>query len=205
MVLTVPAIGVDFFHTLDFFGSIPCKQDSDNSVDPSGVYDLKAYIRKGKLAGGLPFSLETATSGMCFKRQYLEKLLPMAEAIRITSDDYLKYVALGMSAGYISLNNLALQRIHDNNAYTLRPDRKNLKVKIQLLTGYYIKKNFPELTAFANNLISLGIALHWWGNQDNLENQDLIQNSLSQLSPLEQSRIYIKALYYRHIYYRLKR
>lgn len=192
------------FHSLLFFDELNSSIDSEPSVDLSGVYDLRPHIKKGKLDGVLPFNLSIATSGMCFKRSFLGSILPMPEAIKITSDDYLKYISLGKSLGIIELRNLSLQRIHSDNAYTKRTDRKSIKTKTQILTAYYIKENFPELSNFSNNLLSLGIALYWWDKEPEAEIQKTILRYLSKAKYAEKIWIYLKAVYYRNIYYLFK-
>ncbi|MEA5449342.1 glycosyltransferase [Leptolyngbya sp. CCNP1308] len=192
------------FHSLLFFAESNSLNDSEPSPNFSGFYDLRSSMKKGRLDGALPFDLSIATSGMCFKRDFLRRILPMPEAIKITSDDYLKYVTLGKSVGIIELSNLSLQRIHGNNAYTNRTDQGSVKSKTQILTAYYIKKNFPELSSFSNNLLSLGIALYWWNKKTEPEIQEIVLRYLNKISNTEKVWIYIKAIYYRYIYYLFK-
>jgi glycosyltransferase involved in cell wall biosynthesis len=187
-----------YFHNLLLF-----RRDSELDLGnvgkqdkPYEIYDLREPMKRGKLKGYLPKEIDIATSGMCFKRDILQKILPMPEAIRITSDDYIKYVALGTSPGFIDLRTLALQRIHDNNAYTLRPNKVKLKTKIEVLTAYCIRKNFPELLKFTNNLFALNMNNYWKYLRNDTEYQKLIENYLALTSMLEKPEIYIRALYH---------
>ena len=60
----------------------------------------------------------------------------MPEIIRITSDGYIKVVALGVAEGFLASEELSLQRIHNNNAYTRRQvGRKPIMGLTGLLTG----------------------------------------------------------------------
>lgn len=123
----------------------------------AGVYDLRSRIAQGKLSGYMPIPM--VTSGLCFRRSLLQQLLPMPEVIRITSDDYLKYGALGLAPGYVLLENLATQRLHGNNAYTARDDRRPLRGQIHLLTAYWLDHNFPRFGCFTDKLFAVGLYL----------------------------------------------
>ena len=72
----------------------------------------------------------------------------MDKKIRITSDDYIKYAALGISKGFISFQPLAKQRIHGNNAYTGKKEVGTLRGLIQVLTAANLKEKFPELSKY---------------------------------------------------------
>ena len=193
-----PEIGW-YFHELQFFGENIEQSHPEKTPDYSGIYDLQPCMENGKLRGCLPFEVDTATSGISFSRSLLEKILPMPEVIRITSDDYVKYAALGSSTGFISFQSLALQRIHGNNAYTARSNVGYLKAKIQFLTANSLRKNFPKLSKFSNNLVAMGISISWWlkGVEDEL--QELLKDYLSTTTLRETIEIYIKAGYYRFV------
>jgi len=163
----------------------------------SGKYDLTTSIRDGKLKGRMPFD-GTATSGICFRRSFLALILPMPEAIHITlHDDYIKYVAMGLDSGYILLQELAMQRLHDNNAATLRDDKQKLKAYIQLLTAYWMKENFLVMSKFSNNLLALGLSQSWQVDGVKLEHQELVHQYLAKVTFLEKLEILLRAVYYR--------
>lgn len=161
----------------------------------SGVYDVTDSMKRGKLKGKIPFE-GTATSGVCLTRSLSQKLFPMPEEIRITSDDYIKYAALGTSPGYVLLKELSVQRIHANNAYTLRTGNraKALKAKIHLLTAYWLKTNIPPIRKFANNLFATGINDY---QHFDPENQEIVNNYLSTLTFSEKIEINLRSFYYR--------
>ncbi|MBD2319195.1 glycosyltransferase [Phormidium tenue] len=190
------------FHNLELFGdAIPINpaETDINAPNFSSIYNLMSSMRRGKLSNTLPFKLNTATSAMSFRRSLLEKILPMNQNIRITSDDYIKYAALGISKGFISFQPLAKQRIHGNNAYTGNTKVGILKGLIQILTAANLKEKFPELSKFANNLAALAITIFWWLGDDKYEMEKLINNYLAKTTLPEKLQIYSKAIYYRHI------
>src|SRR6201999_2285931 len=101
--------------------------------------------RKSTAAGKPPF-LPTATSGLSFRRETLEAILPMSDLIRITSDNYIKFVALGLTRGWMEVQELSLQRIHSDNAYTnRRAGKRRVFGRTGLLTGICLHERFPLL------------------------------------------------------------
>lgn len=158
----------------------------------SGKWDYRSHIEQGKKLRYIP----TTTSGLCFNRSLLEIILPMPEAIRITSDNYIKFIALAHSQGFFLNKDLTIQRIHNNNAYTLlKKDRQKLKAKIFILTAYWMRLKFPSLSKFANGLFVTGISLYWQSKSIEVECQELIRNYLSSLGLLERLKIQSKAFY----------
>jgi glycosyltransferase involved in cell wall biosynthesis len=187
-----------FFHRLEFFGNSQEKllQNSKN-LKSSDRYDLREKIISGKLRGSMP-SINLATSAMCFRRSLLETILPMPEEIRITSDDYIKYIALGTSPGYISTDILSSQRIHNNNAYTARSDsrKQRISAKINILTAYWMKYNFPEIMSkFADNIFAMAVGLYWVYGDIETDCETRIQKYFSTLSFKEKLKIFTRASY----------
>ncbi|NER50667.1 MAG: glycosyltransferase [Symploca sp. SIO1A3] len=183
------------FHSLEFFSTTIQKISQRTTKGTSGKYDLTYHLQRGKIRNKIP-EFNLATSGMCFNRALLGQILPMPEVIRITSDDYIKYIALGVSPGFILLEDLALQRIHDNNAYTFRSDKQQLKAKIHTLTAYWMKINFPSLSKFTNNLLATGMKIYWNSGGIEVEGHKLIKSYLSSATLLEKFKIYTRVFYY---------
>jgi glycosyltransferase involved in cell wall biosynthesis len=112
---------------------------------PEGVYDRRNTFRKGRFNFWAP-----ATSGLCFRRKVLERILPMpvAEGI-LMSDKYIKELAVGLAKGYLSNQFLGYQRVHQNNLYTKKGHQKTV-IKISIHFAYWVRENFPEFTERAN-------------------------------------------------------
>ena len=144
------------FHPLAFFGDRTTEPTAGQF--PAGVdIDVRAEMRRGKLRLTAP-----ATSGLTFRRPLLAKLLPMPTEIRITSDNYLKFASLGTSPGVLMRTELAQQRIHASNAYTLRWGASSLRGEIAMMTAVYLRTQFPNLRRFANGLFARGASRHVW-------------------------------------------
>ncbi len=122
-----------------------------------GLWDARPIIAEGET----PF-IPTATSGLSFRRSTLALMLPMPDNIRITSDGYLKLVALGLVEGWMASEELSLQRIHPNNAYTHRKvGRKHIKGLTGILTGICLYERFPAFRRLGATLFSRGLGLCW--------------------------------------------
>jgi glycosyltransferase involved in cell wall biosynthesis len=179
-----------------FFHQIEIAQEGqilDQSVNPhaAGECDLRHAIHSGNLRGKLPFE-HLVTSGLCFQRSLLEKILPMPEEIRITSDDYLKYAAFSLSSGLMLNQVLAQQNIHGENAYTFKPNNTHLKIKTLILTAYWMKQNFPISAKFSDRLLALSLAIRRkWGHQ--FECQTQVDRYLSASTGWERWEIYCRA------------
>jgi glycosyltransferase involved in cell wall biosynthesis len=118
----------------------------------TGDYDLRSASRAGKVRLSPP-----STSGLSFTRALLERIMPMPESITITSDNYIKYAALALAPGYCDTEQLALQRLHGSNAYTLKRD-DSLKAAILLKTAVGLRAHFPCLRVACNRMYAEGLA-----------------------------------------------
>lgn len=183
------------FHPLKLVDANFTNINSQVYPNKSGIYDVTSHIMRGKLKGKLPLK-SIATSGICFNRSLLEKILPMPEKIRITSDDYIKYAALGISKGFILMKELAYQRIHDNNAYTFRSDKKQLTSEVAILTAYYLKAKFPYLSVFVNKIFAYGIATYSDMGGNNIHLQKIIHEYIYTLPLVEKIKVSIRAKLY---------
>lgn len=166
-----------------------------NQINSSFEHDFRADIQWGKLKHKFPF--RTATSGMCFRRSLLQSILPVPEIIKITSDRYLQIMALVSSKGFTLGKELAHQRIHGNNAYTLKEeDKHRLAAKISILTAFWVKHKQPSLFRFTNNEFGMGLGLYWCAGGVEAECRELVEKYLSSVTLLERFIINLKALYY---------
>ncbi|MFN6571200.1 glycosyltransferase family 2 protein [Dendronalium sp. ChiSLP03b] len=147
--------------------------------------DFRGRIRIGKIPPALPPS-----SGLSFRKSLLEKILPMPTTRQVSASDYyIKFLAVALGKGFTLSENLAHQRIHDNNAATLRKDRQHIKAREYLLTGKWIKQEFPQFKKFANKLFAVGIFFNKNAKTNDYENNEIIQNYLKNTSIYEKINI----------------
>lgn len=165
-------------------------------VGLSAEYDFREPLKRGKLNNYLPPSGLPATSAFCFRRSLLEKMLPMPE-IPILSDNYLKFLALALTPGYVINRFLSIQRIHQNNAYTDRNDRFKTTARIEILTAYWMRHYFPEaIWTFSNNCFANGIAASWKSGGLVGDSRDWIDKYLASTPWRDRLTIYLKSVYY---------
>lgn len=188
------------FHPLKLFSNDTGSEIKDPSLPTkaerkSGIYDVRANIIQGYLKDLIPCL--PATSGICFRRSLLSQILPMPEAEGVSiSDSYIKYIALALSPGFCLLEQIGLQRIHQHNIHTLKSPKADLSVKLQVLTAYWMKTNFPILHKYTDTMIAFGFALAWHAKlKDEICNY-YINAYLSSISPLDIAKIYARAIYY---------
>lgn len=86
--------------------SAPLKNFTD------GFHDHRDAVLRGRLPITTP-----ATSALSWRRTFLERLLPLPEAVR-SQDNYLKFLTLGLAPGVVIAEAMAIQGIHESNAYT---------------------------------------------------------------------------------------
>ncbi|WP_414544542.1 glycosyltransferase family 2 protein [Nostoc sp. CCY0012] len=154
--------------------------------------DFRQMVNSGKLPYHLP-----PCSGLCFKRELLEKILPMPCPKKVTNNDYyVKYMSVALSKGFILNDDLTLQKIHNNNAATLRQDRHEQKSRKYIYTAMWVKQEFPKFCKLANKLMAIGLDFNRKDGNKNDENNQLIQNYMNSISLAEKIEINFIALYY---------
>jgi glycosyltransferase involved in cell wall biosynthesis len=158
---------------------------------PSSPIDLcKAIVERGEKP---PFA--PPTSGLCFRRAVLGRVLPMPEAESVElNDNYIKFAVTSFSKGFYLNQELSTMGIHGNNLYTDRNDKKILQSRVDMLTAYWLKKNFPLLAKFTNRLFRTGLANYWRCKQIDNKCEVTIKNYLSMTPILEKTEIMLVAL-----------
>ncbi|BAY13953.1 glycosyltransferase family 2 protein [Calothrix sp. NIES-2098] len=189
------------FHMLQFVDAdmkTPVNDRYDNR-DSGFVYncDVTQDMRRGGIRGKLPFAIP-ATSGICFTRTLLQKILPMPEAEGVLlNDSYLQFTALGLSKGFYLAKKLSLQRVHGDNIFTHRTDTKKILIaNIHCLTSYWIRTNFPFLSKFTDKLFASGLSAYWHTKKSETKIDMTVDKYLSSTTALQQLWIKTRALYY---------
>jgi glycosyltransferase involved in cell wall biosynthesis len=158
-----------------------------------GKYDARASSAAGKQ----PIVL-TASSGLSFRRETLGRILPMPETIRITSDNYIKHVALALAEGWMVPEELSWQRIHGSNAYTKRPlGKERLVGRTQLLTGIFLHARHPTLHRLGRKIFCRGLGRLWASGGMDPECRELMESFLYPLALPAKSEVFMRAVYWR--------
>jgi len=158
---------------------------------PSSVIDYRSQVARGKLGSFTP-----ATSGLCFTRQLLLQILPMPEWEGVAADRYINPAALALSKGYFLSKELAVLRIHNDNAYTFRIDNRRRLARDLVLAARWFSVNFKILRNVAKNFMGMGIGLYWLtGGVDHNYKKD-IDYYLCSTSLREKVEIHVRAIYH---------
>lgn len=176
-----------------------CQEIANNNSDlgSSGRYDLRPYIIKGKLNGHFASFGIPATSGLCFRRSLLSEILPMPETETINlSDSYIKYLALAESPGFALAKQLSIQRIHNNNAYTMCCNQKEKAAIISITTAYWMHIKLPIISNFTDNTLAMGLGLYRQVGEINKKYKTIVNQYLKQTSLIRILKIYLKSFYY---------
>jgi CTP:molybdopterin cytidylyltransferase MocA len=165
-------------------------------ADVVAIHDLTDRMQRGKLAEPFAFSIP-ATSAMCFSRSLLQQILPMpvGEGISL-NDSYVKFVALGLGPGAALNQAIAVQRIHANNAFTLKSNPLQV-ARIHVLLSYWMRQNFPHLTQFTNNLFATGVDLYRQVGPIAADDQQLINRYADALPWFHRIPVTMRILLYR--------
>jgi glycosyltransferase involved in cell wall biosynthesis len=127
----------------------PIAASPDHGFFEDQVLDLRELIRQGQELPYLP-----PTSALCFRRSLLQQILPMPEALRISSDNFLCLSSAFLSKGYLYGQPLSQYRIHGKNLYAQRQDTGFLHGETNIRTSYYLRQRFPETAPFTNRRFS---------------------------------------------------
>jgi hypothetical protein len=152
---------------------------------------------RGMIATGTAPYVPTATSGLSFRRSKLALILPMPEIIRITSDCYLKFVALGLAEGWLVSQELTLQRIHGKNAYTRQQVGRISSMGLTgLLTGACLYEQVPTLRRLAIATFSCALGTCWMADTSEFDYRRLSGSFLRRVTPRIRAEILLGASYH---------
>jgi glycosyltransferase involved in cell wall biosynthesis len=133
--------------------------DGQTCVTPPIADRMLIDHRSAALRGRLPGPPGPVTSGMSLSKRLLGDILPIAEEIRITADNYLKFLAAALSPGVYLRDALAVQRLHGDNLYTMGRDRI-VEARIHLLIADNMRLRQPALARLSNHIFARSFGLY---------------------------------------------
>src|SRR5215472_6651154 len=163
------------------------------SLDKPLFIDIRDGARRGKLPG----PPGPVTSGIVMSRDLMSRILPLTEAIRITADNYLIFLASALSPGIYLEEALAVQRIHDANHYTLRPDRLLTEARIHLLIAAEMRRRHPELRRLSNHIFSRALATYHQADATDDTCRSTVMSYVRNASLVEWPDLFLRAAYHR--------
>ena len=121
----------------------------------------KIDAREEMLQGIFPRNIESASSGLSFRREVLARILPMPRAKSILlCDDYIKTACYALSPGIALDEELSLQRLHGNNLYTDTAIRdRRFTGHMNFLMGINLQRRFPECMKAWMKMLCRGCAI----------------------------------------------
>jgi len=142
----VRALGADeelgfCFHPLEILGPNEQPQFAPVTAHTWRPIDVRDAVRRGER---IPYRAP-ATSGLAFRRALLGRVLPMTTNLRISADNYMKLVALGISRGVVLPERLGAQRLHGANLYTGRPRYEAERARIAVEVAAAVRAAHPEI------------------------------------------------------------
>lgn len=123
----------------------------------AGSVDARESMRHGVF----PSNIESASSGLSFRRELMSRILPMPHAKSILlCDDYIKTACFALSPGLALDEELALQRLHGSNLYTDTMTRdRGATGQMSLLMGIHLQRRHDECLTAGMKLICRGCAI----------------------------------------------
>ena len=145
------------------FENLKLFRDSQSERSPRDqCFDAgKVDARQSMLEGIFPGNIESASSGLSFRRELLSHILPMPHAKSILlCDDYIKTASYALSPGIALDEELSLQRLHKNNLYTNTAVRdRRVTGQMILLTGIHLQRRFTECLVPGAKMLCRGFAI----------------------------------------------
>ena len=171
--------------------------DSKVSSDSEIAYveiDFREQIKAGQQPEFVP-----QTSALNFSRKILEKIFPIPEDQKTyVGDTYTAMSCVFLSKGCIVDKTLSVYRLHDSNAYSnieISKAQENF-AKLRIVTGYWLRTNFPTFSRYTDVLFSKGLACYWLTKNTDGRYDKFVKDYFSYLSALEKVLVSLRATYY---------
>jgi len=179
------------FHTLKLLDTNTGKELPRPDRGITRKIDFRPLMQQGKMPNFAP-----ATSGLCFTRELLAKVLPMPELEGTSADRFLKLAALAQAPGMYLDEPLVEQKIHGKNAFTLQGDKQRVGAKSLVFTGYWMRTRFPDLRKYANKMFGIGLGTYWKTGGVEPKYQYVVDDYKKLLSPVERFEVWARAFYH---------
>lgn len=158
--------------------------------------DFRKQIRAGQQPEFVP-----QTSAISFSRKILKKILPIPEDQKTKTyigDTYMSMGCVLHSKGCVIDKKLSLYRLHSSNAYSnMQMDKsRETFAKVHIVTGYWLRTNFPDLSRYTNTFFSKGLGCFYFVEDRDARSRKFIKDYFAYLSIPEKILVFLKSLYY---------
>jgi glycosyltransferase involved in cell wall biosynthesis len=159
----------------------------------AGEQDFRCGIRNGNMP-----LINTASSGLCFRRSLLERIFPLPEPISLNSDLYIKWTAVALSPTLYLDERLTLQRIHGHNWYTFTANdvlRARKRAREGIVSSRWMRERFPEILGrWADKIFAVGLGNYWRSGAAEQDLHPYIRAYMSSVPPLTRLEVTVAAL-----------
>ena len=152
-----PYIGWCFHYlkNVDTYGSPLNLPEEKYMNTEDALINLRDAIIKGEMR--IPY-YAPPTSGLCFKRSVLSKILPMPESILIADDYCMKLAALYLSAGFHISEKLGIRRFHGANMSIRCENFKRVETEQSVIKiALYLRERFSKMSIFTDKMVARAI------------------------------------------------
>ncbi|AFY96791.1 glycosyltransferase family 2 protein [Chamaesiphon minutus] len=156
--------------------------------------DFRDSMRAGELPRFVP-----QTSAFSFSRKILKQIFPIPEDRKTyLGDTYLAMACVSQSKGCVIDKKISIYRLHGDNAYSNKEIIKSREtfMKLHLVTGYWLRTNFSDLSRYTNKFFSKGLACFWLSKNPHARYKEFIKNYFAYLSTLEKILVIMLSAYY---------
>jgi glycosyltransferase involved in cell wall biosynthesis len=164
---------------------------------PDMVLAGECDFRRGIKEGTMPL-INTASSGLCFQRSLLERILPVSKPILLNSDMYVKWTAVALCPTFYLNERLTLQRIHSHNWYTSTANGALKAKKIAregIVSSCWMRERFPEILGrWADKIFAVGLGNYWRSGAAEQDLHQYIRAYMSSVPPFTRVKITVAAL-----------
>jgi glycosyltransferase involved in cell wall biosynthesis len=134
------------------------------------------------------------TTGLTIRRGLWNAIKVIPVEVPPLADNYIKFVAMGLSRGYYLAEQLAVLTLHGNNLFSMGGNEVS-RLPVDMRIAAAIRRNFPELLAEADRYAAITLG-KWWrlkGAFDLAETSAALDAYLAGASWKSTMRIYVGA------------
>ena len=131
------------------------------------------------------------TTGLTLRRALWKKLKVIPHEVPPLMDNYIKFVAMGLSRGYYLAEELAVLTLHGHNLFSMGGHSIS-RLPVDLRIASAMRRNFPELLWEADRYAAITLA-KWWRLKESHELDETskaLNAYLSEASWISKTRIY---------------
>jgi glycosyltransferase involved in cell wall biosynthesis len=166
----------------------------DRAVTPIEIINFRDRMTSGEQPEFVP-----QNSALSYSRKILEKIFPLPEDRKIyIGDTYMSMGCVSRSKGCVIDKKLSIYRLHGNNGFS---NQQMIKVReafamLHIVTGYWLRTNFPDLSTYTDKFFSKGLACFWLIKNPDVRYTKLVKDYFAYLSIPGKARLFLLSLYY---------